>query len=269
MPHPDLRACHAVALGAAEAGGRLLLASFGRLQQSQVARKGVSDYVTALDHAAEREIIRWIRRRFPQHGIRAEESGRRMRPSVYEWLVDPLDGTTNYIHQFPAWCVSVAMAREGRLLLGVIHDPLRRETFHAIQGQGAWCNHRRICVSGCRRLREGLIATGFPFRIRGRLDPYLRSFRKIFLRSSGIRRAGSAALDLAYTACGRVDGFWEMGLSAWDIAAGVVLIEEAGGRVSDFAGGAGHMAHGSIVAGNPAIHRQLVRLLKPIFPTGR
>lgn len=269
MSARELSACHAVAVDAAYAAGRLLMRSLGKLSRRQVAEKGASDYVTALDRAAERTILRRIRERFPTHGIRAEESGRQARRSAYEWFIDPLDGTTNYIHQFPAFCISIGMARDGRLLVGVVYDPWRNELFHAVRGRGAWCNRRRISVAARRRLAEGLIATGFPFRIRGRLGVYLRSFRAIFLCSSGIRRAGSAALDLAYTACGRLDGFWEMGLSSWDMAAGALLIEEAGGRISDFAGGDTYLERGSIVAANPAIHRQLVRILQPIFPSGR
>ena len=260
-----------VAVGAAEEAGRLLMRSLGRLRADQVAQKGISDYVTTLDRAAERVILRKIRRAFPRHRIVAEESGRSARAgaSAYEWYVDPIDGTTNYIHQFPAFCVSIGLAHEGRLVLGVIYDPWRGELFHGAAGGGAFCNRRRIRVAGRRSLREGLIATGFPFRIRGRLETYLRSFRAIFRGSSGIRRAGSAALDLAYTACGRLDGFWEMGLSPWDIAAGAFLVQEAGGRVSDFAGGDEYLRHGSVLVANPVIHAQMVRILRPIFPTGR
>lgn len=265
----DLVACRAVAVEAAQAAGQVLMRSLGRLRQDQIAAKGASDYVTALDRRAEAMIIRLIRRRFPRHGVMAEESGRRRTPSAYEWIIDPIDGTTNYIHQFPAFCVSIGVAYEGRMAVGVIYDPWRQELFHGLQGLGAYCNRTRIHVATRRRLSECLVATGFPFRIRARLEPYLCSFRKVFLKSSGIRRAGSAALDLAYTACGRVDGFWEMGLSPWDIAAGTLLVEEAGGVVSDFAGGATQMRYGSVVVANPRVHAQLVRLLRPIFPTGR
>ncbi|MBI4227842.1 MAG: inositol monophosphatase [Candidatus Omnitrophica bacterium] len=257
-------------MGAAEAAGRLLMQSLGRLRAGQVARKGASDYVTAVDRAAERLILQRIRARFPAHRIVAEESGRSARStaSAYEWFVDPIDGTTNYIHQFPAFCVSIGLACEGCMVLGVVYDPWRDELFHGARGGGAFCNRRRIHVAARRHLCDGLIATGFPVRIQRRLTAYLTSFRQVFLHSSGIRRAGSAALDLAYTACGRVDGFWEMGLSPWDIAAGTLLVEEAGGRVSDFAGGDGYLAHGSVLVANPALHAQLVRLLRPIFPTG-
>ncbi len=269
MSRAELARCRQVGVEAAQAAGQLLMRSLGKLRQSQVAQKGVSDYVTSLDRAAERIILRTIRARFPRHAIRAEESGRSRHTSPYEWVIDPLDGTTNYIHQFPAFAVSIALLTEGRLAVGVIYDPWRDELFHGMRGDGARLNRQVIHVAGRRRLAECLIATGFPFRIRTRLDRYLISFRKIFLHSSGIRRAGSAALDLAYTACGRVDGFWEMGLSPWDIAAGALLIEEAGGRVSDFAGQPGYLAHGSILAANPMIHSQLVKFLKPVFPSGR
>ena len=265
----EVVACRAVAVEAAQAAGQVLMRSLGRLRQDQIAAKGASDYVTALDRRAEAVIVGMIRRRFPQHGVMAEESGRRRSPSTFEWIIDPIDGTTNYIHQFPAFCISIGLACEGRLVMGVIYDPWRRELFHGLRGHGAYCNRTRIHVATRRQLKDCLVATGFPFRIRARLEPYLRSFRRVFLGSSGIRRAGSAALDLAYTACGRVDGFWEMGLSPWDIAAGTLLVEEAGGIVSDFAGGSGYMRHGSIVAANPRVHAQLVRCLRPIFPTGR
>lgn len=269
MVDPEVSACRAVAVEAATAAGRLLMRSLGTLRRSQVAEKGASDYVTDLDRAAERLIIRAVRQRFPRHAIQAEESGRRAGPSAYEWLIDPLDGTTNYIHQFPAFAVSIGVAREGMLIVGVVYDPWRDELFHGARGGGARLNRAHIQVSPRRRLAEALIATGFPLRIERRLAPYLRSFRQVFRRSGGIRRAGSAALDLAYTACGRLDGFWEMGLAPWDVAAGALLVEEAGGRVSDFAGGGTYLARGSIVAGAPAIHRQLVRILRPIFPTGK
>ena len=269
MSRAELARCRQVAVEAAQAAGRLLMRSLGKLRQSQVAQKGASDYVTSLDRAAERVILRTIRAQFPTHAVRAEESGRSRRTSAYEWVIDPLDGTTNYIHQFPAFAVSIALLQEGRLVVGVIYDPWRNELFHGMRGDGARLNRQTIQVARRRQITECLIATGFPFRIRGRLNTYLKSFRKIFLHSSGIRRAGSAALDLAYTACGRVDGFWEMGLSPWDMAAGALLIEEAGGRVTDFAGGPGYLEHGSILAANPAIHAQLVKFLTPVFPRGR
>lgn len=265
----ELLACRATAVEAAHAAGKVLMRSLGRLRAGQVARKGASDYVTAMDRASERLIVGHVRRRFPRHAIVAEESGRRRTSSAYEWFIDPIDGTTNYIHQFPAFCISIGLACDGRLVMGVVYDPWRQELFHGVRGGGAWLGRRRIHVASRRRLRDGLVATGFPVRIRARLDTYLRSFRAVFLHSSGIRRAGSAALDLAYTACGRVDGFWEMGLSSWDIAGGAFLVSEAGGRVSDFAGGDSYLRHGSVLVANPAIHAQLVRLLRPIFPAGR
>lgn len=265
----EIGGCYTVAVEAARAAGRLLIDSLGKLQQSQVQSKGISDYVTDLDRAAERIILQMIGKRFPDHGVLAEESGQINPRSPYRWVIDPLDGTTNYIHQFPAFCVSIGLSRDNEMQVGVIYDPLRDELFHAVRGQGAFCNQAAIHVASRMQLGDALLATGFPYRISDRLEPYLQSFRAVFLNTSGIRRAGSAAIDLAYTACGRIDGFWEMGLSAWDIAAGMLIVEEAGGKVSDFAGGTGHLQHGSILASNPALHAQMVDLLKPIFPQGR
>lgn len=269
MNRSELAQCRTVAIDAAQAAGRVLMQSLGRLKAGQVAMKGASDYVTAIDKRSEHVILGFVRRRFPTHTIVAEESGRSRTTSPFEWFIDPIDGTTNYIHQFPAFCISIGLAHEGKLAMGVVYDPWRQELFHGVQGGGAWLGRRRIHVATRRHLRECLMATGFPVRIKHRLPTYLKSFRKVFANSSGIRRAGSAALDLAYTACGRVDGFWEMGLSPWDIAAGVFLVSEAGGQVTDFAGGNTYFQHGSVLVANPMIHAQMLRILKPIFPTGR
>ncbi len=265
----ELSQMRRVAVKAAEAAGLLLMRSYGRLQQKQVARKGISDYVTDLDHAAERIVIKTIRKYYPDHGFKAEESGQSSSESLFEWVIDPVDGTTNYIHQFPIFCTSIGLCYKGKPVVGVIHDPLKKELFHATKGGGAWLNRKRIRVAKRPGLRDALIATGFPFRIRGRFGPYMRSFKEVFFHCSGIRRAGSAAIDLAYTAAGRIDGFWEMGLKPWDIAAGTIIIQEAGGVVSDFAGGDRYLEHGSIVAGNPRIQKGLVRILKKIFPSGK
>ncbi|MBI4313524.1 MAG: inositol monophosphatase, partial [Candidatus Omnitrophica bacterium] len=186
----ELGACYAAAMEAARAAGQLLLDSLGKLRQSQVRAKGISDYVTDLDKAAERLILKIIQKRFPDHGVMAEESGQANSKSPYRWIIDPLDGTTNYIHQFPAFCVSIGLSRENELQVGVIYDPLRDELFHAVRGQGAFCNRTPIRVASCPGLNEALIATGFPYRIGQRLDPYLESFRQVFLNCSGIRRAG-------------------------------------------------------------------------------
>lgn len=254
-----------VAVEAAKAGGKILMARYGRLEKKDIAKKGRSDWVTTIDHAAERVILTVIHENFPEHSVKAEESAPKAPRASYQWFVDPLDGTINYIHQFPSFAVSVALAHEGKLQVGVVYDPLREELFTASAGTGAWLNGKRIRVTAVSKLEESLLATGFPLRAQEKLPIYLESFRQIFSRIGSIRRAGSAAIDLAYTACGRVDGFWEMALSAWDIAGGVLLIQEAGGKVSDFFGGDTYLESGHITAGNAAIHRELVKILTPIF----
>ncbi len=237
----------------------------GRLKTGEVVRKGKSDWVTRIDHASEDAIIRVLAKAFPNHSMKAEESSPEAKASPYQWLIDPLDGTVNYIHSFPFFGVSIALMKEGVLEVGAVYDPCRQELFTARRGRGAWLNGRRIRVSRHPGLRESLLATGFPFRARENLDLYLKSFRRVFLETGSIRRAGSAAIDLAYTACGRFDGFWEMALSSWDMAAGALLIQEAGGKVSDFLGKQTYLETGHITAGNPAVHPRLVRILRPIF----
>ncbi|MBI1953472.1 MAG: inositol monophosphatase [Candidatus Omnitrophica bacterium] len=265
MRESDSSACLAAAVEAAQAGGKILLARLGKLSASEVNRKGATDWVTAADHASEAVILRILKKAFPDHSVKAEESSPGESAAAFQWLVDPLDGTSNYIHSFPAFCVSIALAKEGKLEAGVVFDPLRRELFTARRGRGAYLNGRRIHVSKRRRLSETLLATGFPVKGKERIDLYLASFRRIFLKTGVIRRAGSAALDLAYTACGRADGFWEMCLAPWDMAAGALLVTEAGGRVSDFFGGGRYLESGNITAGNAAIHPQLVKILAPLF----
>lgn len=254
-----------VAVQAARAGGKILMNHYGRLKKGDIAKKGESDWVTAVDHAAEKEIISVIRAVFPEHTVKAEESAPDTAPAPFQWLIDPLDGTINYIHQFPSFAVSIGFAQEEALQVGVVYDPLREELFTASRGGGAWMNGNRIHISSCERIEESLLATGFPLRAKEMLPLYLESFRQIFLRTGSIRRAGSASMDLAYTACGRLDGFWEMCLSAWDIAGGVLLIEEAGGQVSDFFGGNSYLTSGHITAGPFAVHRELVKIVTPIF----
>lgn len=254
-----------VAVEAARAGGRILMKSWGKLSRGQVRRKGPHDWVTDVDHASERAILDVVRKAFPDHAIQAEESGRSAGAAQFEWLIDPLDGTVNYVHSFPMFAVSVALARDGVLEVGVVYDPVREELFTGERNKGAWLNGKRICVSKVETFEQSLLATGFPFRAKELIDVYLESFRRVFSETGSIRRAGSAAVDLAYTACGRMDGFWEMSLSSWDMAAGALLIQEAGGRVSDFFGGDSYLRTGHIAAANPALHARLVALLAPIF----
>lgn len=255
----------AVAVRAAQAAGRVLMGHLGKLKKSDIRRKGRLDWVTTVDRASEEAILRILTRVFPNHTVKAEESSPSAAASPTQWLIDPLDGTVNYIHRFPMFSVSIALMLHGALEVGVVYDPWRKELFTAQRGRGARLNGRPIRVSRHPSLRESLLATGFPFRAKERLEIYLESFRRVFLETGSIRRAGSAALDLAYVACGRLDGFWELFLSSWDVAAGALLIQEAGGKVSDFFGAPSYLASGHVLAGNPAIHSRLVEILTPVF----
>lgn len=240
------------------------MSSYGKLKNSQISMKTKNDFVTEIDKKSERLVIGHIQKSFPKDWIQAEESG--VTPGRGRlWIIDPLDGTSNYIHQFPMFSVSIAVQEEGVLRAGVVYDPLHKELFFARRGHGAYLNKRRIRVTGVKRLADGLMATGIPFRARERFDEYLASFKKISMSSVGLRRGGSAALDLAYVACGRFDGFWEIDLSPWDIAAGDLLIQEAGGRVSDVWGGPKHLKTGDTLASNGHLHQELTSITSWIF----
>ena len=257
--------CLEVAVRAARAGGKILTERFGTLQRNEIQKKGKYDWVTDVDRTSEQIILRILRSSFPEHSIRAEESGISPSGSAWQWLVDPLDGTVNYMHGFPMFAVSIALAHQGKLEVGVVFDPLRKELFTAQRGKGAWLNGKKIRVTQSRTFEDVLLSTGFPFRAKDQMDLYLASFRRVFRETGSIRRAGSAALDLSYVACGRMDGFWEMALSPWDMAAAALLIREAGGTVTDFFGEDRFLENGHILAGNPAIQKQLLRILQPIF----
>ena len=228
----------------------------------EVRSKRQNDFVTRVDHAAEEAIIDVVRKAYPDHAILAEESGASAGQAEYEWIIDPLDGTTNFIHAFPQYCVSIGVRHRGALAHGVVYDPNRNELFTASKGRGAFLNDRRIRVSKCIRLSDALVGTGFPFREIERVDRYVKQFRSIIVSTAGLRRAGAAALDLAYVACGRLDGFWEMGLNAWDMAAGALLIQEAGGLVGDLRGDDGYMASGEIACATPKIFPALLEALR-------
>jgi myo-inositol-1(or 4)-monophosphatase len=258
-----------VAKHAALAAGKLLMASYGKLRHSQISMKAKNDFVTEIDKKSEKRIISIIQKTFPRHAIQAEESGVTSGKGIL-WVIDPLDGTSNYIHQFPLFSVSIGVLENGRPIAGVIYDPVHRELFTAERGKGAFLNGRRIRVTKISKLADSLMATGIPFRARERFSQYLASFEKISLSSVGMRRGGSAALDLAYVACGRFDGFWEIDLSPWDIAAGAILIEEAGGKISDMWGKSGHLKSGDTLASNGLVHAQLCAITSRIFtPLGR
>ena len=252
------------AVKAARRAGAIIQRASQNLDLIAVQKKSRNDFVSEVDRAAEAAIIEIILGAYPEHEILAEESGAAGR-SEYRWVIDPLDGTTNFLHGFPQYSISIALLHRGQIAHGVIYDPNRNDLFTATRGRGAFLNERRMRVSKRIKLEEALIGTGFPFRETARLDRYLAMFRDITLRTSGVRRPGSAALDLAYVAAGRYDGFWELGLHAWDMAAGALMIVEAGGFVSDFSGEQRWMEMGDIVAGNAKIFPQLLHVLTPHY----
>ncbi len=250
---------------AARAGGDAIVRSMNKLHNIKVENKGRNDFVTEVDRFAEQKIIETIRGVFPQHSILAEESGASVgRDPDVEWIIDPIDGTTNFIHGFPVFCVSIAARKAGKLEAAVIYDPLRQELFTASRGNGAVLDNRKIRVTTPTSLEGCLIATGFPYREGGvDIDDYLGMMKAVSLKAAGVRRAGSAALDLAYVAAGRFDGFWELGLKIWDIAAGELLIREAGGLISDVHGDANHLSSGHVVAGSSKVFRDLLKTIAP------
>lgn len=254
-----------IAVKAARAAGNVITRSATRLDTLQIRAKGRHDFVSDVDRLAEQEIIRVIHRAYPDHAVIAEESGRSGQADTV-WLVDPLDGTTNYLHGFPQYAVSIAVQIRNRTEHGVIYDPVRQELFTASRGAGAQLEGRRIRVTQLTGLEGALLGTGFPFRQPQRLDAYLRTFTALFPSASDVRRAGSAALDLAYVAAGRLDGFWELGLQPWDIAAGALLVQESGGLVGDFAGGSDYLKNGNVVAANPKVFKAILQTIRPHLP---
>jgi myo-inositol-1(or 4)-monophosphatase len=229
----------------------------------QVRSKRKNDFVTEVDRAAEASIIETVRKAYPNHAILGEETGEiPVAQAEFRWIIDPLDGTTNFIHAFPQYCVSIGVEQRGALAHAVVYDPLRDELFTASKGRGAFLNDRRIRVSKCQKIEDALLGTGFPYRELARLDLYMRQLRSMMEQSSGVRRAGAAALDLAYVACGRLDGFWELGLSPWDMAAGALLIQEAGGLAADLQGDQGFLEKGDICAAAPKLFPALLQSLR-------
>jgi myo-inositol-1(or 4)-monophosphatase len=252
-----------IAIRAARRAGEVMIRQMNQLEALQVVEKSRGDFVSQVDQAAEAAIIEVIKDHYPEHSILAEESGT-TGEHEYQWIIDPLDGTTNYLHGFPQFCVSIGVARNGDLEHGVVYDPLRQEIFSASRGQGAQLDGRKIRVSKRTTLQSSLVATGFPYRANlVHIERYLNMLRAVMLESAGVRRPGAAALDLCYVAAGRVDAFFELGLSKWDIAAGALIIREAGGRISDFRGGDGYLESGNVVAGNPKTYAALSKLLAP------
>ncbi len=277
--HPMLN----TAVKAARRAGSIINRASLDLERVKVSRKQHNDFVTETDKAAEQAIIDVLLTAYPDHRILAEESGLSDLKAPLEaaesasrsaatadvdhlWIIDPLDGTTNFIHGYPQYCVSIALSQRGVITQAVIYDPNRNDLFVATKGRGAFQNDRRIRVSKRYRMNEALLGTGFPFKNLETLDRYLAMFRLMTGQSAGIRRPGAAALDLAYVACGRLDGFFEIGLKPWDLAAGTLLVTEAGGLVGDFQGDADFLYVGDVLAGTPKIFGQLVATLGPMFP---
>lgn len=258
-----------IAVRAARRAGDIIIRSLNRVHQLEVRSKDRNDFVTDVDTKAEQDIIDTIRRTYPDHGFLAEESGStpsRRNDDEFVWIIDPLDGTTNFLHGFPQFAVSLAVQRRGKLEHAVIYDPMRQELFTASRGDGAQLDGKRIRVSKQNELEGSLLGTGFPYRAnRQWLDAYLEMLKLMMQNTAGIRRPGAAALDLAYVAAGRLDGFWELGLSPWDTAAGTLLITEAGGMVGTLAGHE-YKLGGDIVAGSPKIYAAMVEAFRPFVP---
>ncbi|HTQ36374.1 MAG TPA: inositol monophosphatase family protein [Steroidobacteraceae bacterium] len=251
------------AVKAARRAGDLIVRGLTRFEGMEVASKGLNDYVTNTDRAAEAAILETLHTAYPSHGFLAEESGEAKGMVDIVWIIDPLDGTTNFMHGFPQFAVSIACQVEGRLEHAVIYDPMRQELFTATRGDGAYLENKRLRVSRQRTLEGALIGTGFPYRDNLQLiDPYMAMMKAVMQKAAGLRRPGAAALDLAYIAAGRTDGFWEIGLKPWDTAAGTLLIREAGGLIATLDGGE-YKQKGNIVAGTPRVFNELLETIAP------
>jgi myo-inositol-1(or 4)-monophosphatase len=250
------------AISAAREAGAILRTRFREQDPLAVERKGLHDFVTEVDRRCETEIVRRLRADFPDVAIQAEEGSPEEARAAVRWIVDPLDGTTNFIQGVPTFAVSIGLLDEDGLAVGVVFDPIHDELFHAVRGAGARLNGRPLSVAAKSDLHDAVIATGFPFRMFGKLDGYVATLRTLMTSTAGIRRAGSAALDLAHTACGRYDAFFEVGLSPWDLAAGALLVAEAGGRVTDCIGGTRFLEDGEIVAGGPVLHGAVLEVTR-------
>jgi myo-inositol-1(or 4)-monophosphatase len=259
-----------VMVGAAQKAGRRLVRDFGEVENLQVSRKGPADFVSNADHMAEKILIEELSKARPNYGFLVEEKGEIAGSDTSNrWIIDPLDGTTNFLHGIPHFAVSIALERDGKIEAGLIYSPVPDELFWAERGKGAFMGNRRLRVSGRRDPSASLFATGIPFKgAEDEFDPFLKQLHQVMKVSSGVRRMGSAALDMAYVAAGRFEGYWETGLHPWDIAAGVVIVKEAGGFVTDMNGGADMLGTGSVIAANDALHPALTKLLKAAAKTG-
>ena len=250
------------AVKAARKAGGIITRASSDLDKLTIRRKQQNDFVTEVDSAAEDAIISVLKEAYPDHGFLAEESGYHDKDAEYLWIIDPLDGTTNFLHGLPQYCVSIGLAHKGVMAQAVVYDPNRNELFTATKGVGAYLNDRRIRVSKLDKLDGALVGTGFPFKVMDNVDDYLRMLKNVMKVTSGVRRPGAAALDLAWVAAGRMDAFWEMGLSPWDMAAGALLVREAGGLMGDLDGEDKYMDSGRVLATNGKLFSAMLQLLK-------
>ncbi|MCK5897697.1 MAG: inositol monophosphatase [Methylococcales bacterium] len=251
-----------IAIKAARNAGDIIQQASDNISKLTINIKTKNDYVTEVDQIAEREIINVIRTSYPEHAILAEETGKQA-GNDYIWIIDPLDGTTNFLHGFPMYAISIALQHKNKLVLAVVYDPVRDELFTAERGGGAMLNNRKIRVTQPNSLKGTLLGTGFPFKSKQNLDAYLGMFSALVGDTAGIRRAGAAALDLAYVAAGRLDGFWEIGLQPWDMAAGILLIQEAGGVSTDFSFKDHYLSSGNLISASPKIHQAMYKAIEP------
>jgi len=264
--HPMLN----IGIRAARAAGKVITQNIDRFDPMTIEKKQRNDFVTEIDHKAEAEIVNTLRRAYPDHAFLCEESGViGDKNAEYQWIIDPLDGTTNFIHGLPHFSVSIALTQNGRLFQAVVYDPMRQELFTAGKGEGAFLDSKRLRVSSTAKLENALLCCGFPYRAGQDLDFFQRTMRHYTERSGGVRRLGSAALDLAYVAAGRIDGAWLTGLHSWDMAAGGLIVREAGGLLNDFESGDDWMAKGEVIAATPRIHHQMLEVMKPLSDARR
>jgi len=254
-----------IGVRAARAAGRVITKNMSRLDAIRIEKKGRNDFVTEVDTEAEAAIIETLMKSFPDHSIMGEESGLIGKADAeFQWIIDPLDGTTNFMHGFPHFSVSIGLYQKGRAYQAIVYDPVRQELFTGGKGEGAYLDGRRIRVSGIGQIEQALIGTGFPFRQGQELDFYQATLREFTEHSAGVRRSGSAALDLAYIAAGRLDGVWLSGLKSWDFAAGALLVREAGGLVNDFQGGDTWLDSGDLIAATPRVQHTMLQTMKTL-----
>jgi myo-inositol-1(or 4)-monophosphatase len=251
-----------VAIEAAKEAGKFLKFNLGKVKEIKRKIGQETNLVTEIDRQSEKMIIDMIKRHFPQHSYLAEESGVGERASEYKWIIDPLDGTTNYTHHFPCFAVSIALEKNGEIILGVVYDPNLDELFTAEKGKGAFVNGKRLAVSKADTLIRSLLVTGFPYNIKDNPDHAIEHFINFLKESQAVRRMGSAAIDLAYVAAGRIDGFWEVALNPWDVAAAALLVSEAGGKVTDFSGNPHNIYGKPVLASNGIIHEEMMEVLR-------